>query len=79
MTLMDDDNLRGPTQSLPADWSADAYVRFSSEGLGDLLRSTEFTIVVNNLFDKAYLSAITETTAWLGAPRTISMTATVSF
>ena len=24
---------------------ADAYVRFSSEGLGDLLRSTEFTIV----------------------------------
>ena len=58
---------------------ADAYVRFSSEGLGDLLRSTEFTIVVNNLFDKAYLSAITETTAWLGVPRTISMTATVSF
>ena len=58
---------------------ADAYVRFSSEGLGDLLRSTEFTIVVKNLFDTAYLSAITETTAWLGAPRTISMTATVSF
>ena len=58
---------------------ADASVRFSSEGLGDLLRSTEFTIVVKNLFDKASLSAITETTAWLGAPRTISMTATVSF
>ena len=35
--------------------------------------------MVKNLFDKAYLSAITETTAWLGAPRTISMTATVSF
>ena len=27
----------------------------------------------------AYLSAITENAAWLGAPRTISMTATVSF
>ena len=36
-------------------------------------------IVANNLFDKAYLSAITENAAWLGAPRTISMTATVSF
>ena len=34
---------------------------------------------VGDLLDKAYLSAITENAAWLGAPRTISMTATVSF
>ena len=32
-----------------------------------------------NPLDKAYLSAITENAAWLGAPRTISMTVTVSF
>ena len=60
-------------------WLVDAYVSFSGEALGDLLRSTEFAIVANNLLDKAYLSAITENAAWLGAPRTISMTATVSF
>ena len=71
--------------SLTADWYADAYwmvdayVRFSGEALSDLLRSTEFSIVANNLGDKAFLSAITENAAWLGAPRTISMTATVSF
>ena len=60
-------------------WLVDAYVSFSGEALSDLLRSTEFSIVANNLFDKAYLSAITENAAWLGPPRTISMTATVSF
>ena len=71
--------------SLSADWYADAYwmtdayVRFSGEALSELLQSTEFSIVANNLFDKPYLSAITENAAWLGAPRTISMTATVSF
>ncbi len=60
-------------------WLADAYVSFSGEALSELLQSTEFSIVANNLFDKPYLSAITENAAWLGAPRTISMTATVSF
>ena len=60
-------------------WLADAYLSFSGEALSGLLRSTEFSIVANNLFDKAYLSAITENAAWLGAPPTISMTATVSF
>ncbi len=60
-------------------WLADAYVGFSAEALGHVFRSTEFSIVANNLFDQAYLSAITENAAWLGAPRSISMTATVSF
>ena len=60
-------------------WLVDAYVSFSGEALSDLLRSTEFSIVANNLLDEAYLSAITENAAWLGAPRTISMMATVSF
>ena len=60
-------------------WLADAYVSFAGEALSDLFRSTEFSIVANNLLDKPYLSAITENAAWLGAPRTISMTATVSF
>ena len=60
-------------------WMVDAYVRFSGEALSDLLRSIEFSLVANNLLDKPYLSAITENAAWLGAPRTISMTATVSF
>ena len=61
-----------PTRT-PTGWW-DAYVRFSGESLGELLRSTEFAIVANNLLDKAYRSAFTENAAWLGAPRTISMT-----
>ena len=71
--------------SLTADWYADAYwmvdayVNFSGEAVSDRLRSTEFSVVVNNLLDKAYLSAITENAAWLGAPRTVSMTTTISF
>ena len=75
----------GRRVSLQSDWYADAYwlvdtyVSFSGEAFSDRLRSTEFAIVANNLLDKAYLSAITENAAWLGAPRTISMTATVSF
>ena len=60
-------------------WLVDAYVTVSGEAFGDLLGTTEFSIVANNLLDQAYLSAIAENAAWLGAPRTISMTATVSF
>ena len=60
-------------------WQVDAYVTFRGEALSDRLQSTEFALVANNLFDTPYLSAITENAAWLGAPRTISMTTTVSF
>ena len=60
-------------------WVVDAYVSFSGEALSDLFRTTEFSIVANNVLDSPYLSAITENAAWLGAPRTISMTTTVSF
>ena len=60
-------------------WVVDAYVTLSGEALSDLFRSTEFSIVANNVLDNPYLSAITENAAWLGAPRTISMTTTVSF
>ena len=71
--------------SLTADWQTDAYwmvdgyVSFRGEAMSDLFRSTEFSIVANNVFDSPYLSAITENAAWLGAPRTVSMTVTVSF
>ncbi|MCY3594250.1 MAG: TonB-dependent receptor [Bacteroidetes bacterium] len=60
-------------------WIADAYVSLSGESLGRLFRSTQFSLVANNLFDETYLSAITENAAWLGAARTISMTATITF
>ena len=33
-------------------WLVDAYVSFSGEALSELLRSTEFAIVANNLLDK---------------------------
>ena len=60
-------------------WLVDAYLSFSGEALSDLLRSTRFELVANNLLDEAYLSAITENAAWLGPPRSVSMTVTVSF
>ena len=60
-------------------WVVDAYVSFSGEALSDLFRATEFSIVANNVLDSPYLSAITENAAWLGAPRTISMTVTISW
>ena len=60
-------------------WLVDAYVSFSGEALSDLLRSTRFELVANNLLDEAYLAAITENAAWLGAARSVSMTVTVSF
>lgn len=71
--------------SLTADWYSDAYwivdtyVRLSGKSLSRLLRSAEFSLVANNLLDRTYLSAITENAAWLGAPRTISMTTAVTF
>ena len=70
--------------SLTADWYADgywlvdAYLRVSGETLGDMFRSTEFTLVANNLLNAAYLSAITENAAWLGAPRSVALTATIT-
>ncbi len=71
--------------SLVADWTTDeywmmhAYVVSSGEVLSDLLRSTTFELVANDLLDEAYLSAITENAAWLGAARSVSMTVTFSF
>ena len=60
-------------------WLVDAYLRFSLESVSERLKSTEVSIVANNLFDKSYLAAIVENAAWLGAPRTISMNMSVSF
>ena len=60
-------------------WMVDAYLTFSGEVLSELLRSTEFSLVANNVLDEAYLSAITENAAWLGASRSVSMTVTFSF
>ena len=71
--------------SLAADWYSDAYwlvdayVSLTGESLSDRLRAMEFAIVASNLFDRSYLSAITENAAWLGPPRTISTTVTISW
>ena len=71
--------------SLTADWYADAYwlvdayPTFSVDGLADRFKSTEVSLVANNLFDASYLAAIVENAAWLGASRTLSMNMSVSF
>ena len=62
--------------SLTADWYADAYwlvdayLTFSVDGLADRFKSTEVSLVANNLFDASYLAAIVENAAWLAAPPT---------
>lgn len=56
-------------------WIVDAYFSLSRKETG----LVEISLIANNLFNAAYLSAITENAAWLGASRTISVTATVTF
>lgn len=60
-------------------WLVDAYLRFDLAQVSGRLDAAEVSIVANNLLDQAYLSAIAENVAWLGASRTISTNVSVSF
>jgi outer membrane receptor protein involved in Fe transport len=54
----------------------DAYVGTTFYGIGD---GMTLNLVANNLFDEDYLGSIVNNGAWLGAPRTVSLTATIDF
>lgn len=59
--------------------TADAYLSFSStESYGDVDGWT-VNLLVNNVFDKDYLGGIAGQGAWIGAPRTVSLSATIDF
>ncbi|MFT6289097.1 MAG: outer membrane receptor protein involved in Fe transport [Alcanivorax sp.] len=54
----------------------DAYVGKTFYGVAD---GITLNLVANNLFDEDYLGSIVNNGAWLGAPRTVSLTATIDF
>jgi len=54
----------------------DAYVGTTIDGIGN---GVTLNLVANNLFDEDYLGTIVNNGAWIGAPRTVSMSATIDF
>ncbi|MEE4361465.1 MAG: TonB-dependent receptor [Pseudomonadales bacterium] len=57
----------------------DVYVTVNGEGFGGMLENATLDLVVNNLADKTYLAGISGNGAWLGAPRTATLTGTIRF
>ena len=60
-------------------WLVDAYLTFALDGVSETLGGMELSLVANNLLDRAYLATIAGQGAFLGAPRAVSLNATVSF
>ena len=60
-------------------WLLDAYLTYSLDGVSERLQGLELSLVANNLLDTVYLATIAGEGAFLGAPRTISLTTRVSF
>ena len=60
-------------------WLTDAYVYVAGERLGEAFRGTSLRFVVNNLLDEDYLGGIAGGGAWIGAPRTVALTAEARF
>lgn len=59
--------------------TADAYVSFSSTQSYGNIDGWTVDLLVNNVFDKDYLGGIAGQGAWIGAPRTVSLSATIDF
>lgn len=59
----------------------DMYLGYNISSGGDLFKSMDISLVVNNIFDKRYLSTGTGngTTYFIGAPKTAAVTFTASF
>jgi outer membrane receptor for ferric coprogen and ferric-rhodotorulic acid len=57
----------------------DLYMTVTGEGLGGMLENASLDLVVNNLTDKTYLGGISGNGAWIGAPRTVTLTGTIQF
>ncbi|MFC6632104.1 TonB-dependent receptor domain-containing protein [Microbulbifer taiwanensis] len=58
---------------------ADAYLGVNLSSASDYLSNVNLNLVVNNLFDEEYLGTVVAGGAWIGAPRTTSLSATVDF
>ena len=60
-------------------WLVDAYFSFALDAVSEAIDGMELSLVANNLLDRAYLATIAGQGAFLGAPRAVSLNATVSF
>ena len=60
-------------------WLVDVYLTFTVDAVSETLGRLDVSLVGNNLLDRAYLATIATQGAFLGAPRTISLTTTLSF
>jgi len=58
---------------------ADAYLGVNLPATGGYLSGLDLKLLVNNLFDEEYLGTVVANGAWIGAPRTASLSATVDF
>ncbi|WP_319024700.1 TonB-dependent receptor domain-containing protein [Microbulbifer hainanensis] len=57
----------------------DAYLGLTLGNTGNALSGIDLKLVVNNLFDEQYLGTVVAGGAWIGAPRTASLAATMDF
>lgn len=58
---------------------SDLYVGTQITDLGNGIESIDLRLTANNLFDESYLGTIAENAAWIGAPRTIALNASIRF
>jgi hypothetical protein len=67
--------------TFPADdyMTVDAYIGVRGEAISDMFKAVDLTLVVNNALDADYLGGISGNAAWIGAPRTVTFTATLDF
>ncbi|WP_374569798.1 TonB-dependent receptor domain-containing protein [Phenylobacterium sp.] len=56
-----------------------AYVGVAGEAVNPLLKGFDLTLTVNNLTDESYLAGADGSTAFIGAPRTVTIALTADF
>ncbi|MFN3522774.1 MAG: TonB-dependent receptor domain-containing protein [Phenylobacterium sp.] len=56
-----------------------AYVGVAAEAITPLLKGFDLTLTVNNLTDESYLAGADGSTAFIGAPRTVTISLTADF
>ncbi|WKD51463.1 TonB-dependent receptor domain-containing protein [Microbulbifer spongiae] len=59
--------------------TTDAYIGINLIEINPALTAVNLNLVVNNLFDTDYLGTVVSGGAWIGAPRTLSLSASVDF
>jgi len=59
--------------------TVDAYIGVRGEMISNSLKVVDLSLVVNNALNADYLGGISGNAAWIGAPRTVTFTATVDF